>query len=113
MTPEGQIKKDITELLKKSGYYVRALMIGIIPGRKNHSKGMPDIVCIKNGRVIWFEVKAKKGKVSEEQETFIFEWVAHGGEVYTVRSVEEVHDIIRKLRPVTSRSHLGVCTHCL
>lgn len=96
-TPEGQIKEDIKKLLEASGFYVRAIVVGQVPGRKNPSKGIPDYVCIKRGRVIFFEVKAPKGKVSEEQETFIMNWTQKGGEAYVVRSADDVLKVMKSL----------------
>lgn len=96
-TPEGQIKEDIKKLLEASGFYVRSMCIGIIPGRKNPSKGIPDYICIKRGRVIFFEVKTEKGRIREEQETFILEWTQKGGEAYVVRSLEDVLKILKGL----------------
>ncbi len=96
-TPEGQIKEDIKKFLEASGFYLRSIVIGQIPGRKNPSKGIPDYMCIKRGRVIFFEVKTKTGVVSEDQEKFILNWTSKGGEAYVVRSVEDVQKVLKGL----------------
>ena len=55
--------------------------------------GIPDMLCIKAGRVVMLEVKrpdcsyAKKPRKS--QHIWHAEWRRQGGEVYVVRSVED------------------------
>lgn len=53
--------------------------------------GAPDILCIREGRFIGFEVKTKKGKMSESQEIFRKNILNAKGFYYVVRSLEEVH----------------------
>lgn len=96
-TEEGRIKDDCKKLLESCGFYYRSLTIGVIPGRKNPSAGLPDAVILKGGVCAWIEFKTSKGKLRPEQETFIFEWTAHGGLVFVVRSLEDCQEVIRKL----------------
>lgn len=96
-TPEGLIKADIKKLLESCGFYVRAVVVGQIPGRRNPSKGLPDYICIKRGRVIWLEVKTETGPIRPEQAEFIREWTFKGGEAYIVRSVDETIKVLKGL----------------
>lgn len=96
-TPEGQIKEDCKKLFEANGFYYRSLAIGVIPGRSNPSKGMPDAIILKNGYAAWVEYKGDKGKLRPEQETFIFEWTAHGGNVFVVRSLEDAQKIVSEV----------------
>jgi Holliday junction resolvase len=98
LTPEGKIKEDIREYLERSGFYVRSLVIGAIPGRRNPSAGMPDYIAIRSGRTIWFEVKTEDGRIRKEQVEFITQWTAKGGEAYIVRNVFDVERAV-KSRP--------------
>jgi|JI10StandDraft_1071094.scaffolds.fasta_scaffold02886_25 hypothetical protein len=105
-TEEGQIKEDCKKIFEANGFYYRSLAIGIIPGRSNPSKGMLDCIVIKRGRtyspVVWIEYKTPKGKLSKEQEHFIFEWTGKGGLVFVVRSIEDCLEVIRKVNLLTT-----------
>jgi len=93
---EGELKDACKKLFEANGFYYRSLSIGVIPGRKNPSKGMSDAVVCKNGYVAWLEMKSLKGKLSEEQETFIFQWTAHGGNAFVIRSLDDALKVIKK-----------------
>lgn len=66
--------------------------------RKHKSKyvlnGVSDIIAVKNGRVLFLEVKTKVGKQLDTQIIFEKLLTQHGGEYYIVRSVKDVVDII-------------------
>lgn len=96
-TPEGRLKEDVKKLLEASGFYVRSIVIGQVPGMRNPSRGIPDLVCIKRSRTLWLELKSEKGKLRPEQEQFILEWTQKGGEAYVVRSLEDVMKILKGL----------------
>ena len=98
VTEEGRLKEDCKMLFEANGFYYRSVTVGYVPGRTNPSAGIPDAIVMRNGVVVWVEFKTPKGKLSKEQETFIFEWTAHGGLVFVVRSIEECQDVIRKIR---------------
>lgn len=97
-TEEGQLKEDCKKIFEANGFYYRAIVIGAVPGRKNPSAGIPDAVVIRNSVTAFVEFKAPKGKLREEQETFIFQWTAHGGLVFVVRSIEDCQEVIRKIK---------------
>jgi hypothetical protein len=97
ITEEGRLKDACKKLFEANGFYYRSVTVGYVPGRTNPSAGIPDCVVMKAGVVAWVEYKTPKGKLSKEQETFIFEWTAHGGLVFVVRSLEECQEVIRKL----------------
>lgn len=109
---EGELKDACKKLFEANGFYYRSLSIGVIPGRKNQSKGMPDAIVCKNGFVAWLEMKSKNGKLSEEQETFIFQWTAHGGNVFVVRSLDDALKIIQKSRVKEVQNPPMECTRC-
>lgn len=97
-TPEWQIKEDCKKIFEANGFYYRSLAIGVIPGRSNPSKGMPDAIVIRNGVAAWVEYKSAKGKLRPEQEAFIFEWTSHGGLVFVVRSIQDCLEVIAKIK---------------
>lgn len=83
--PESQIQRDIKEFLQWQGWYVY----------KNHQslgshRGLFDLTAIKNGRVVWIEVKTEKGKLSEQQERFKADIEARGGECCVARGIDDV-----------------------
>jgi len=118
-TPEGKLKELVYDYLRKNGWYVRVIAVGVIPGMSNPMKGMPDAIGIKNGTVVFFELKSPKGKLSPDQERFIFEWTSHGGNAFVVRSLEDAQRIVgeanRRSRLKGHQCPLGVdkCTRSL
>lgn len=112
-TEEGELKDACKKIFEAHGFYYRSLCISGIPGRTNPSKGMSDAVICKQGYVAWIEYKSAKGKLSEEQEEFIFEWISHGGNSFVVRTINEALEIIQKSRQVKRLDPPQECTRCL
>lgn len=56
--------------------------------------GFPDLVAIQNGSHVYFEVKAPKGRLSPAQEALHAEMREAGCDIFVVRSLEEVWDIL-------------------
>jgi hypothetical protein len=48
------------------------------------------MVAVKNGRVLWIEVKTEKGKLSAEQGEFQKNIEEHGGKYVIARGVEDI-----------------------
>lgn len=92
---EAQIKSDIVAYLRKlPRTYVRIIQIGVIPGRKNCSAGIPDLLVISNGRTFLIEVKSPNGTLRPEQRNFIDAWTICGGTAFVARSLD---DVIRRI----------------
>lgn len=82
---ESQIQAEIKQYLQIKGWFVY----------KNHQslgsyKGIADLTAIKNGQVLWIEVKTTRGKVSPYQEAFKCDIEHHGGRYIVARSVDDV-----------------------
>lgn len=74
MTPEGKVKRRVTEILRKHGaYYFFPLTGGF------GKSGVPDIVACVNGRFIGIECKAGKGKPTPLQSANLEQIAASGG----------------------------------
>lgn len=58
---EQQIQSKIIRNLEKEGWYVVKLIT-------TTKAGIPDLLCLKNGRAVFIEVKRPGGKVSKLQE---------------------------------------------
>lgn len=58
-------------------------------------KGLADLTAIKDGRVLWIEVKRPGGGLRPDQERFRDEILAHGGEYLIAWSVEDVERYLK------------------
>ena len=86
---ENDVKKQCKELLSIKGYYHFPILQGL--GAK---KGIPDIIAIKNNRVLFLEIKRPGGRQSEHQQQFQLDIEGHGGEYYVVKSLDDLIKII-------------------
>ncbi len=71
---EQQIQSKIIKNLEKDGWYVVKLIT-------TTKAGIPDLLCLKNGRTVFIEVKRPGGKVSELQRLRMAELLKQGFEV--------------------------------
>jgi len=85
---ENQIQSAIRECLQWQGWFVIRHQQGL-----GCHKGLSDLTAVKNGRVVWIEVKTLKGKLSEWQEKFRTEIEAHGGKYLVARKLDDVKDL--------------------
>lgn len=81
---EKEIQNDIRRYLQLRGWYV----IRIQQGMGAH-KGLSDLIAVKDGRVVFAEIKTPRGRLSEYQREFEQALAAHGGEYAVLRSVED------------------------
>jgi Holliday junction resolvase len=92
---ESIIQGKIRALLINEGFYVVKLI--------NTSKpGIPDLMAIKDGRVIFFEVKSAGGKVSKLQEHQMEQLREIGVEAYVVRSTVEVKSLLTNVNYINN-----------
>jgi len=89
MALERTIQSKILKYLKDIGSYTFKAI-------STNKKGVPDIICLYNGKYIALEVKNEKGKLTELQDFNLREIKKNGGYAYCVRSVEEVKEIFDK-----------------
>lgn len=87
---ESVIQTHIKRYLQYKGWFVF----------KNHQslgsyKGVSDLTAIKNGVVLWIEVKTEKGKLSEDQNRFRDDMIHAGGNYFVARSIDDVVDILK------------------
>ena len=86
---ENDVKRQVKDYLSIKKYYHFPILQGL--GAK---KGIPDIIAIKNNRVLFLEIKKPGGKQSEYQKQFQADIEGHGGEYYTVKSLDDLIKII-------------------
>lgn len=80
---ESELQKKIKDRLIKSGWSVIKLI-------QTNMNGIPDLMCIRKGRVMFLEVRTEKGIVAPLQEKRIEELNKHGVFAKVVRCVEDV-----------------------
>lgn len=95
---EKEIQASIVEYLLRLGWFTSVIKehwTGKGMGQFS-TPGIPDVVTIKDGRVLMLEVKRPPpyGVVSNEQREWHRKWLAHGGEVHVVRSIDDVKSCI-------------------
>ena len=86
---ENDIKKQVKDYLSLKGYFHFYLLAGM-----GAYKGIPDIIAIKNNRVLFLEIKRLGGKLSEWQQQFQLDIEGQGGEYYIIKSLEDLIKVI-------------------
>jgi len=87
---ESLLQGKIRAYLINEGWFVVKLI--------NTSKpGMPDLMAIKDGKVVFFEVKTGNGYVSKLQKYIIDCINDNGVTACVVRSVEQVKEVLSQL----------------
>jgi hypothetical protein len=108
---EAEIQSDIIKYLVKrwvvirfnSGAfmqgdrYVRAYTIA----NSNKSSGVSDVICFRNGKHLFLEVKSATGSLSDDQKAFRDLAAGFGETVHVVRSVADVQHIEQQYRRVS------------
>jgi Holliday junction resolvase len=80
---ESQVQKKIKERLERNGFFVTKLI-------QTSTNGIPDIMAIKRGNVVFLEVKAEGGKLSELQEFRIEQLKSVGVFAKVVYGLEDI-----------------------
>ena len=98
MTPEGQIKSDITKALKQMGFEVFRIQCGQVKVKGGWLHGAPNgtadlmipvTLSAVAPAILWLETKTREGQLSEEQKCF--KRSRRSGQYYLLaRSVDDV-----------------------
>ena len=86
---ENDVKRQVKDYLYLKGYFHFPILQGL-----GARKGIPDIIAIKNNRVLFLEIKRPGGKQSEHQKNFQAGIEGHGGRYYIVRSLDDLIKIL-------------------
>jgi len=86
---ENDVKKQVKQYLSLKGYFHFHIMQGL-----GAYRGIPDIIAIKNNRVLFLEIKRPGGRQSDYQKQFQADIEEHGGEYYLVKSLDDLVKII-------------------
>lgn len=84
LTPETRLKRQVTSLLKSLQIFSYHLMGGL-----GSYPGAPDRVVRYQGRVFYFEFKAKGGRLSDHQRAFRERCQRDGIPYHVIRSPED------------------------
>ena len=88
---EKDIRRVCKDYLEIKGWFVFHLLQGL-----GCYPGLTDMVAIKDGRVLFIEVKKPGGKQSQFQKDFQTLIEAHGGEYILVKCLEDLIEAIKK-----------------
>jgi len=91
---ETDIQKEMKDLLKRFGFFVFKIHQES-RGKKMCHRGVSDLIAIKNGQVIFVEVKTRTGVQSDDQKIFEKDIKSHGGTYILVRSLDELVAALR------------------
>ena len=82
---ETDIRRQVTDYLQLRQYFCFYVLQGL-----GAYKGIPDLIAVKNGRVLFIELKTPRGRQSEYQRKFQADLEAHGGEYVLCRGVDDL-----------------------
>ena len=86
---ESDVQKGIKEYLTRFGWFCFKVHQ---QGFRVH-KGISDLIAIKNGKVVFIEVKTDTGELSDDQARFMVDIQSKGGNYIVARSIEDVMKI--------------------
>ena len=82
---ENDVKKVVKDYLSAKGFFHFHILQGL-----GSYRGIPDIIAIGKGRVLFLEIKKPTGKQSEYQKEFQRNIECQGGEYVLVRKLEDL-----------------------
>lgn len=88
VNPETIIRKAVVKYLESQGWFVYPNTQGI-----GSHRGLADLTAIRNGAVVWIEIKTPTGKQSYYQWEFEQAIRAHGGLYCVVRGVDDLREV--------------------
>jgi Holliday junction resolvase len=82
---ETDIRRQVTDYLQLRQYFCFYVLQGL-----GAYKGIPDLIAVKNGRVLFIELKTARGRQSDYQRKFQADLEAAGGEYVLCRGVDDL-----------------------
>jgi hypothetical protein len=88
---ENDIKRQIKEYLDLRGWWNFPILqsLGAYPG-------LPDRIAIRDGRILFLEIKRPKGKLSEHQKKFQENMKRENAEYYVIHNLEELMKLLEE-----------------
>jgi len=92
LTPETLLKRDVKQVLGHLGWFHFPILQGL-----GSYPGLCDIITCKQGRILFLELKSKKGKQSPKQK-FFQENIENQGFTYLlIRDIDDLLSVFRDL----------------
>ena len=86
---EKTLTSNVLKILKGSGWYAIK-----IHGGPYQTPGLPDVLALKDGRLLAIELKTPSGKPSKLQVQRLLELRQHGAVAGIVHSIAELHEVL-------------------
>ncbi len=84
---ETDIRRQVQYYLRLKGWFVFYNLQGL-----GSYRGISDLIAVRDGRVIFIELKTARGRQSEHQKKFQADLEAAGGEYVLCRGVDELRE---------------------
>jgi len=88
-TPENLVKREVKDWLTLMGWFHFPILQGL-----GSYPGIPDIIAVKNGVVLFIECKAPGGQLSEAQRKFRQRIYREGCHYIKAHSFEDIEDYL-------------------
>ena len=82
---ETDIRHQVQDYLRIKGWFVFYILQGL-----GAYKGIPDLIAIRDGRVLFIELKTARGRQSDYQKKFQADLEAAGGEYILCRGADDL-----------------------
>ena len=83
---EADIRRQVRDYLRIRGWFV----FHILQGGVGVYRGITDLIAVRDGRVLFIELKTARGRQSVHQVKFQSDIEAHGGEYVLCRGVDDL-----------------------
>jgi Holliday junction resolvase len=84
---ETDIRRQVRDYLRIRGWFVFHVLQGL-----GCYLGVTDLIAVKDGRVLFIELKTARGRQSQHQKKFQADLEAAGGEYVLCRGVDELRE---------------------
>ena len=84
---ETDIRRQVRDYLRIKGWFVFHVLQGL-----GCYLGVTDLIAVKDGRVLFIELKTARGRQSQHQKKFQADLEAAGGEYVLCRGVDELRE---------------------
>ena len=82
---EADIRRQVRDYLRIRGWFVFHILQGL-----GCYPGVTDLIAVRDGRIVFIELKTKTGKQSDYQKQFQSDLEAAGGEYILCRGIDDL-----------------------
>ena len=84
---ESDIRRQVRDYLRVKGWFVFHVLQGL-----GCYLGVTDLIAVKDGRVLFIELKTARGRQSQHQKKFQADLEAAGGEYVLCRGIKDLQE---------------------